>query len=508
MLRTLRSKLTEAVLSVIPITVIVLILNWTVAPMSAGMLGLFIMGAVMLIAGMALFTLGADLAMMPMGEALGSTLARSRKLWLLILSAFILGVFITIAEPDLQVLADEVPGIPNATLVAVVAVGVGLFLVTALLRILFQKRLSYMLIGLYTVVLISAIFAPDDYLAVAFDSGGVTTGPVTVPFILALGLGVAAVRSGKGAREDSFGLVALSSIGPVLAVLVLTIFYNTGNTYVPAEPTVQVATFGELLGEFGKALPTYMETVGIALLPIVAVFFFFQFLLLKLSRRRIIRMCVGLVYTYIGLTIFLTGVEVGFMPAGYYIGRMIASHEFFWLLVPLGGLMGFFVVMAEPAVHVLNKQVEEITVGEVSRNAMLFSLAVGVAVSIALSMLRVMYSFAIWWLILPGYIIALVFMFFSPPVFTAVAFDSGGVASGPMTATFLLPFAIGACQALGGNVLTDAFGIVAMVALTPLITIQLLGLLYKKRLGSQEEEITAGNIREAVEDDMIDMEED
>lgn len=508
MLRALRSKLAEAVVSVLPITAIVLVLSWTVVPMSAGMLSLFLAGAVLLIVGMAFFTLGADISMMPMGEALGARLAGSRKLWLLILSAFILGVFITVAEPDLQVLADEVPGIPNETLVITVAVGVGLFLVTALLRILFQKKLSYMLIGLYTVVLLIAVFAPDDYLAVAFDSGGVTTGPVTVPFILALGLGVSAVRAGKEAREDSFGLVALSSIGPILAVLLLTIFYNTGNTYVAAEPVVTVSSFAELLGEFAAQLPVYMKTVGIALLPIVAVFFFFQFTLLKLSRRRIIRMCVGLIYTYIGLTIFLTGVEVGFMPAGYYIGQVIAMEDFSWVLVPLGALMGFFVVMAEPAVHVLNRQVEEITDGSITGRSMLMTLAVGVAVSIGLSMLRVIYGFSIWWLVLPGYAAALAAMFFSPPVFTAVAFDSGGVASGPMAATFLLPFAIGACKALGGNVLTDAFGVVAMVALTPLITIQLLGMAYKRKLGTDEEEFTAENIRDVVEADVIDMDEE
>ena len=507
MLGGLADKLKEALASVLPITGIVLLLNWTVAPMSWGMLGLFIMGAILLIVGMALFTLGADMAMMPMGEELGSKLARARKLWLLILAAFVLGVFITIAEPDLQVLATQVPGIPNMTLIIAVALGVGIFLVTALLRIVFQKRLSYMLIGLYAVVLICAVFAPDDYLAVAFDSGGVTTGPVTVPFILALGLGVAAVRAGREAREDSFGLVALSSIGPILAVLLLTTFFNTANTYEPTEPAVNATNFLEVLEAFGEELPTYMKNVGVALLPIVAVFFLFQWLLLKLSQRAIIRICVGLAYTYIGLTLFLTGVEVGFMPAGDFIGRMIGASAYSWLLVPLGGLMGFFVVMAEPAVHVLNKQVEEITVGSISRNAMLFSLAAGVAASIALSMTRVIYGYSVWWLILPGYGLALLLMFFSPPVFTAVAFDSGGVASGPMTATFLLPFAMGACQALGGNVLTDAFGIVAMVALTPLITIQILGLSYKRKLGKDEPEVTAANIQEAVEDDIIDLEE-
>ncbi|MBD5559186.1 MAG: DUF1538 domain-containing protein [Clostridia bacterium] len=476
--------------------------------MSWGMLGLFLGGALLLIVGMAFFTLGADMSMMPMGEELGSTLARSRKLWLLILAAFVLGVFITIAEPDLQVLAQQVPGIPNMTLILAVALGVGIFLVAALLRIVFQKRLSLMLVGLYAVVICCAIFAPDDYLAVAFDSGGVTTGPVTVPFILALGLGVAAVRSGREAREDSFGLVALSSIGPILAVLLLTTFYNTANTYEVTEPAVHVSGFLEIVEAFGEEIPTYMGSVGIALLPIVAVFFIFQIFLLKLSRRAIIRMCVGLVYTYVGLTLFLTGVEVGFMPAGYYLGHSIGAAELSWMLIPLGALMGFFVVMAEPAVHVLNKEVEDITLGSISRNAMLFSLAIGVACSLALSMIRVIYGFSVWWLILPGYGLALLLMLFAPPVFTAVAFDSGGVASGPMTATFLLPFAEGACQALGGNVLTDAFGVVAMVALTPLITIQLLGLSYKRKLGKDEEDITQAAIQEAVEDDIIELEDE
>lgn len=405
--------------SVLPITLIVVALNLTIAPMSLATLGLFLIGAILLIAGMALFTLGADVAMMPMGEELGSKLARSRKLPLLIGVGFLVGVFITLAEPDLQVLAEEVPGIPNMTLILTVALGVGMFLVVALLRIVFQKKLSYILLGMYAVVLTLAVFAPDDYLAVAFDSGGVTTGPVTVPFIMALGLGVSAVRAGRQAREDSFGLVALSSIGPILAVLILTMVMREKNTYEPVATEVTADSLRELFAVFAREIPLSMGNVGLALLPIVAIFFIFHFFYLKLSKRTVIRICVGIVYTYVGLVLFLTGVEAGFVPAGDALGRMIGALDYSWILIPLGGLIGFFVVMAEPAVHVLNKQVEEITVGEVSRLLMLLSLAIGVAVSLSLSMARALYGFSIWWLILPGYGVALLLMFLrrrcSPP---------------------------------------------------------------------------------------------
>ena len=479
--RKLLEKIKESLSSVLPVTGIVILIHLLLSPMPGGTFALFLIGAVLLVLGMGLFTLGADLSMMPMGERVGAHLTKSKKLSILIPVCFLIGALITIAEPDLTVLAGQVPTVPDAVLILTVAVGVGLFLVLALLRIIFRKSLQLLLFVFYGLVFVLAAFTPEEFLAAAFDSGGVTTGPITVPFIMALGIGVAAVRGGNSAQDDSFGLVTMCSIGPVLSMLLLGMFYNAGtggHTSVEAHNPTGIE---EILKLFGQAIPEYLADVALALLPVVLFFLVFQILFLRLSRKRLLKMGVGLLYTFVGLVLFLTGVNVGFLPAGYALGSRLGATAAGWI-IPIGMAMGFFVVMAEPAVHVLNKQVEEITVGAISQRAMLLSLSVGVAVSIGIAMLRVVAGVSIWYFLLGGYAVALGLSFFVPKVFTAVAFDSGGVASGPMTAAFMLPFAMGACDALGGNILTDAFGLVAMVAMTPLITIQLLGVLYSIKL--------------------------
>lgn len=477
----LKEKIRESVQAVLPITAIVLILHLTIAPMEMGMLRMFALGAVLLVTGMGLFTLGADMAMMPMGELTGARLTRSRSLPLLTLTCFIMGFIITMAEPDLQVLASQVPAVPDLTLILAVALGVGVFLVLAILRIVFQKKLNVLLIVFYGVLFLLAAFTSRDFLPVAFDSGGVTTGPITVPFIMALGVGVATVRGGRNVSEDSFGLVALCSIGPVLAVLVLGMFFDPSSGAYAAEITPMPRNGYEVFQIFRMGFRECTLEVALALSPIVLFFIVFQLFFLKLPARRLIKLMVGLVYTVAGLVLFLTGVNVGFMPAGNYIGQVIGGLEFNWILIPIGMIIGYYIVSAEPAVHVLNTQVEEITDGAITRHAMMYTLSIGMAISLGLAMTRVLTGISIWYFLLPGYALALGLSFFVPPVFTAVAFDSGGVASGPMTATFLLPFAMGACTAVGGNMLTDAFGIVAMVAMTPLIAVQLMGLVYALR---------------------------
>ena len=479
--RKLLEKIKESLSSVLPVTGIVILIHLLLSPMPGGTFALFLIGAVLLVLGMGLFTLGADLSMMPMGERVGAHLTKSKKLSILIPVCFLIGALITIAEPDLTVLAGQVPTVPDAVLILTVAVGVGLFLVLALLRIIFRKSLQLLLFVFYGLVFVLAAFTPEEFLAAAFDSGGVTTGPITVPFIMALGIGVAAVRGGNSAQDDSFGLVSMCSIGPVLSMLLLGMFYNAGTGGHTSVEAHNPSGIGEILALFGEAIPEYLADVALALLPVVLFFLVFQILFLRLSRKRLLKMGVGLLYTFVGLVLFLTGVNVGFLPAGYTLGSRLGATAAGWI-IPIGMVMGFFVVMAEPAVHVLNKQVEEITVGAISQRAMLLSLSVGVAVSIGIAMLRVVTGVSIWYFLLGGYAVALTLSFFVPKIFTAVAFDSGGVASGPMTAAFMLPFAMGACDALGGNILTDAFGLVAMVAMTPLITIQLLGVLYSIKL--------------------------
>ena len=500
-------KLREALTAVSPTIGIVLLLSFTIAPIPPSILLLFLFGAVMLIVGMMFFTLGAELAMTPVGERIGTRIAQSRKLGIVLLLCFVLGFVITISEPDLQVLAEQVPSVPNAVLIVAVAAGVGVFLMIAMLRMLFSKTLRMLLIIFYLLIFALAFFVPDDFISVAFDSGGVTTGPMTVPFIMALGVGFAAVRSDKHAEDDSFGLVALCSIGPILAVLLLGLLYHPENTaYTPSEiPVIRDSV--ELWKYFATGLPQYIEEIAISLLPIVAFFAVFQIISLKMKGRALLKVVIGILYTYVGLVLFLTGVNVGFMPAGNYLGETIAGLSYRWVLIPIGMVIGYFIVKAEPAVYVLKEQVEEITSGAISGEAMGLSLSLGVAASIGLAMIRVLTGISIFWFILPGYFIALCLSFFVPEIFTAIAFDSGGVASGPMTATFLLPFAMGACQAVGGNIVQDAFGVVAMVAMTPLITIQVMGAIYKYRSEHTEDSglVEASYLDTWADDDIIEL---
>lgn len=500
-------KLKEALTAVSPTIGIVLLLSFTIAPIPPSILLLLLFGAVLLIIGMMFFTLGAELAMTPVGEKIGTRIANSRNLGIVLLLCFLLGFIITISEPDLQVLAEQVPSVPNAVLILAVAVGVGFFLMIAMLRMLFSKTLRSLLILFYFLVFVLAFFVQDDFLAVAFDSGGVTTGPMTVPFIMALGVGFAAVRSDKHAEDDSFGLVSLCSIGPILAVLLLGLLYHPESTGYAGSEIPVIRDSVELWRYFAAGLPKYIEEIAVSLLPIILFFAVFQMISLKMRGRPLKKIVIGMVYTYVGLVLFLTGVNVGFMPAGNYLGSMIAGLSYRWVLIPIGMVIGYFIVKAEPAVYVLKEQVEEITSGAISGEAMGLSLSLGVSVSIGLAMIRVLTGISIFWFILPGYLIALALSFFVPKIFTAIAFDSGGVASGPMTATFLLPFAMGACEAVGGNIVQDAFGVVAMVAMTPLITIQIMGVVYKYRFAHAraEEALEASYLDIWADDDIIEL---
>lgn len=498
----LQEKLQESQKAVLPIIAIVLLLCFTVAPVSPSILMAFILGAVLLVIGMMFFSLGAELAMTPMGERVGTHITKTKKLWIIITLGFILGFMITISEPDLQVLAGQVPDVPNPTLVLAVACGVGVFLCIALARMLFSIALAPMLMVLYCAVFALAFFVPEDFIAVAFDSGGVTTGPMTVPFIMALGIGISAIRSDRHAADDSFGLVSLCSIGPILSVLLLgMLFHPEGGNYEAAIPP-EIPDSVALRQIFTDALPAYMAEMAFSLFPIVLFFGMFQVVSLKLNKKALIKILIGLAYTYIGLVLFLTGVNVGFMPAGNYLGQVIAGLPCRWIIVPVGMVIGYFIVMAEPAVYVLTKQVEELTDGAIPGKAMETSLSVGVSCSVALAMIRVLTGIPILWFLVPGYAIALILSFFVPKIFTAIAFDSGGVASGPMTAAFLLPFAMGACVTVGGSIVADAFGVVAMVAMTPLITIQILGLIY--RLKSRQVKETVPVVRAIASLDLLD----
>ena len=477
-MKELKAKIQEALVSTLPVTMIVYALQLTPL-LNLNMVELltFTIGAVMLVLGIGMFSLGADLAMTPMGSHMGAGLSRQKKLGLLIFVCFLMGMLITIAEPDLQVLANQVSAVMNGTvLIYAVGIGVGAFLMVAVLKIVFQKSLSHILMLFYMLLFATALLLVVNengpLLPVAFDSGGVTTGPITVPFIMALGVGISSVLGDRHSKENSFGLVALCSVGPILAVLLLGIFSSNDLAYAVPDYTVNADIFAAFLHTAGHTC----KEVAMALGMIVACFLIFQALVLRLPGKRLASIAIGVAFTYVGLVIFLTGVNVGFMPIGYKMGLQLSQlNDAF--LIAFGSLVGVLVVLAEPAIHVLNAQVEEVTGGLVDKKSMMLGLCIGVGAAIGLSMVRIVYDFSLVYYVIPGYFISLALSLFVPPVYTAIAFDSGGVASGPMTSGFILPYAIGCCVALRGSeaVLRDAFGVVALVAMAPLITIQLLG---------------------------------
>lgn len=504
MFSVLLKKLKESTVSVLPVVAIVFILNLTpIVNFTMHETVTFLVSAVFLIVGIALFNLGADLAMTPMGDHIGSGLTKLKSVPLLLSVCLAMGVLITVAEPDLSVLASQVSAIINPTaLIVTVGVGVGIFLLLAVLKIIFRKSLSQMLIYFYMMLFaftaLIIVQGNGALIPMAFDSGGVTTGPITVPFIMALGVGIASTIGGKNAGENSFGLIALCSVGPMLAVLILGCLVTGEMQFVPEY------TFDNSFGNIISTLFHTSEEVIIALGLIIAFFIVLQIVCLKLPKKKLIQIAIGLGYTFIGLVIFLSSVSIGFMPLGYKLGTELSGNKPVFIIFSF--VIGMVVVLAEPAVHVLNKQVEEITEGTVSRGSMMIALSIGVGCSIGLSALRIVFGFSILYYLIPGYLISLGLSFFVPPLYTAIAFDSGGVASGPLTSSFILPFAVGAAMALSGanSVLTDAFGIVAMVAMAPLITIQLLGFraILSKKI---KERIAMNRILNADDEQIIDF---
>ena len=484
----LTEKIRESLVSVLPIIAIVTVLCLFLVPMQPNLLLTFLIGALMIVVGLGLFSLGAERSMTIIGNKIGTALTKIGKLPVILLVAFALGVAVTVAEPDLQVLADTVPNIDKTVLLLAVGIGVGLFMVVCMLRILYGINLRWVLLGCYVVIFALAAFTDRDFLCIAFDSGGVTTGPMTVPFILALGVGISHVRSDRQAEADSFGLVSLCSIGPILSVLLLGFFSEDSGgtaeiTRVSFDSTTGIGT------AFVQALPVYMKEMAMAMLPIVAIFVLFQLFVFRMNTRSFGKIFVGILYTYIGLVLFLAGVNVGFSSLGAELGAALVESGKEWLLIPLAAVLGWFIISAEPAVAVLEKQIEEVSAGTIPGKAIKLSLSIAIALAMALAMLRVVTGISILWFLVPGYAIALGLSFFVPNIYTAIAFDSGGVASGPMTATFMLQFMVGVSIALRGNVLTDAFGIVAMVAMMPLLSIQVVGFYYQRKARKVTQEL-------------------
>ena len=480
MLNSIKDKFKESLSSVLPIAIIVILLSLSITPMSADNLLLFIVGVLFLVVGMALFTLGAEMSMQQLGTKVGSKLASSGKIWLMAFVSFVIGILVTISEPDLVILAKQVSDVPQLVLILTVSIGVGIFLMIAVLRILFRINLSVILVVFYVAAFVISFFLDESFRTLAFDSGGVTTGPMTVPFIMSIGAGVSASIAGnKNGRDESFGITGLCSIGPIIAVLVLGIIMKVeGGTYTP-EVIPSIDNTRDMIGVFASGVATYIPEVFWALSPIMVFTVLFQLFSRAFNKKQLIRIAIGFLYTFLGLAVFLTGANVGFLPMGSEIGKQLAGLWNGIPLIPIGMLLGFFIVKAEPSVYVLNKLVEEMSAGAISGKVAGTGLSIGVSAALGLAALRIVADIPILYILIPGYVIALALSFFVPKIFVGISFDSGGVASGTMMSAFVLPLCVGACDALNGNVMEDAFGCVALVAMAPIISIQVCGLIYR-----------------------------
>lgn len=462
----------EVSLSVLPIALLSIILSLALGIMDWGELGAFMLSCVLVIVGLTIFLTGVDVGLLPVGGRLGTAMTRSHNILILVLSAFLLGAIITIPEPDVQVLATQVaevdPSMPTQALTWAIAIGVGIFLAISLVRTVLGWSMKIILALSYALIFILAFFNNDFLVSVAFDSGGATTGPLSVPFIMALGMGVASLRHGD--EEASFGYVALSSVGPVMAVLVLGLFFSSSSALAPD-------TSAEATLSLGRLFQTKASEVGTSLLPLVAVLVLCQILFLRMPRIEATRVAVGIVWAYIGIVIFFTGVEYSFSSVARQLGAaLMASSP--WLLYVCGFVFGLCVVLAEPAVLVLTGQVEEASNGRIPRRLMLAALALGVGLAVVLALVRTVNDLSIWCFILPGYALIMLAMLATPGLFSAIAFDSGGVATGPMSSTFLLPLAIGAASGNAALGLTASFGMIAMIAMMPILLVEVLGIWY------------------------------
>lgn len=479
------SKLKEVLYAVLPITVMVLILNFTLAPLESSLIVSFIIGAIFIIIGLSIFLFGVDIGITPIGKAMGKTIAKTNKIWVVVIAGLLLGFFISIAEPDLHILARQVDLvtsglIPKASIVIVVSIGIGVLIATGLVRIVFNIPLYKVLSVLYLIILVLSLFTSPEFLAISFDASGATTGALTVPFILALALGISSLkRDSKASEKDSFGLVAIASTGAIIAVMIMNIIAQTdklsGNLDQHSADSVSI------LGAFLHELPIIAQEITLALLPILIIFLVFQKFSFKMSIKAVRKILTGILFTFVGLVLFLVGVNAGFMEVGTAIGHSIASLDNKSYIVIIAFVLGVVTILAEPAVYVLTHQIEDVTSGYVRRKIVMFSLCIGVGFAVSLSILRILIpELQLWHYLLPGYIIAIALTYVVPKLFVGIAFDSGGVASGPMTATFILAFVQGAAEAIeGANVLIDGFGMIALVALTPLITLQVVGFVFK-----------------------------
>lgn len=487
-MNVLLDRLKEVAYSVLPITFIVLILSATLVPIEQSALIRFVIAAGAIIVGLAIFLIGVELAIDPVGKHIGALIVKSARLWVVVAVGLVLGFLISIAEPDLHVLAEQVDWvtgglISKAAVLVTVSLGVAVLITLGLIRIMFKIPLSWFFAGSYLAVLFMALFNSPEFLAIAFDACGATTGAFTVPFILALAAGVSALHKDHArAEQDSFGLIGITSVGAIVGVLMMGLLTGaTGD--VPADFQSETAEYTAILAPFISFIPPKALEVSYVLLPLTFIFLALQQAVLHLPRKEFQRILKGLLYAYIGLTMFLVAVNAGFIHVGRVVGYTLTSQMHGSVVVLVGVLLGLVVVLAEPAVHVLTRQIEEVTSGSIKRSFVWVFLSVSIGAAVGLSVLRTLIpGIQLWHYLLPSYIVAMAMAFYAPPLFVGIAFDSGGVASGPMTATFILAFAQGVAEATAGaEVLKEGFGVIAMVATAPLIALQILGFVYTKR---------------------------
>ena len=438
----------------------------------------FVLSSVLLLIGIALFSMGAEMSMMPIGQNIAASLTKSKKLWFLFISCLVMGIIITIAEPDLTVLANQVPTINKWVFVFSVGIGVGLCFLLGAIRIIFRIPFHIVLVVGYILAFVLMLFVSKNYWAMSFDASGVTTGAISVPFIMSFCLGISAVRGGNSSEEDGFGLVAICSLGPILSVLTLGLFTKDVTIAEAATPVIE-STYESIAGLFGNALVSSLKDVLIVLLPILAIFLIFQITLIKLPRTQIYKILIGILYTYIGIVLFMTGVSVGFSSLGRMIGEKLISSNYNYLIYPISFVLGYIIVSAEPAVHILTNQVALVSGNTIRKRVLGKSLSIGVGLSLTIAALRAVFNINIIWFIFPILALSLLLSFYNPKLFTAVAFDAGGIASGPMSAAFLLPFVMGIASVATGDVLVGAFGTIALIASTPILVIQILGAIAK-----------------------------
>ena len=493
-LETILEKVKEACMSVLPIALIILLLSFTACPLPNDIFIAFVVGTILLILGLGLFSLGAEMSMERIGAHIGANLTRSRKIPIIAIISLIVGVLITICEPDLHVLAGYT-GDQMLPFVLAVAAGLGTFLVIAVMRIIFKIKFRYILVGGYGVILVLAsvaYFVNPAFLAIAFDAGGVTTGAMSVPFVMSIGAGIAAITAQDGDEDNSFGLMAICSIGPIISILVMGLAGGFEDISYTSHSLPVFDNSLEMGISFVGAIPTIVGKVLLGLVPILVFFLIYQLFTERVSKKEMAQIFIGAAYIFVGMIFFLVGVEVGFMPVGSYLGETFAAMKHAWVVIPVGMIIGFCMTYAEPAVGVLNKQVEEATAGTIPPKVLPMAMALGVALSSGIAMIRALTGIPILPFLLAGYIAAVVLSFYCPPLFTSIAFDAGGVASGVMAATFLLPLSIGVCairQATADMIMVDAFGTIALVAMAPTVSIQVVGVMYKIKLSHTKTEI-------------------